>query len=148
MSFMRQTNRFLLLGFDIWGGENLELSFKIWMCGGSLEFLPCSQVGHIFREKMPYSKVNGSGDVFRRNSIRLAEVWLDDYAQYFYDRAGKDKGDFGNISDRVKLRHDLGCNSFKWYVENVYPNLKFPADSIAHGEVSVNIKLRNSRDNS
>ena len=55
------------------------------MCGGTLEIVPCSHVGHIFRKRSPYKWRTGV-NVLKRNSIRLAEVWLDEYKQYYYER--------------------------------------------------------------
>ncbi|CAH2048493.1 unnamed protein product, partial [Iphiclides podalirius] len=121
-------------GFDIWGGENLELSFKTWMCGGTLEIVPCSHVGHIFRKRSPYKWRTGV-NVLKKNSVRLAEVWLDDYAKYYYQRVGNDKGDYGDITSRKQLRENLGCKSFEWYLKNIYPELFIPGESVAHGEI-------------
>jgi len=121
-------------GFDIWGGENLELSFKTWMCGGSLEILPCSHVGHIFRSRSPYKWRTGV-NVLRRNSVRLAEVWMDDYKKYYYDRIGHDLGDFGDISERVELRKKLNCKPFSYFVKEIYPELFIPGEALAYGEV-------------
>ncbi|XP_050429711.1 putative polypeptide N-acetylgalactosaminyltransferase 9 isoform X2 [Adelges cooleyi] len=121
-------------GFDIWGGENLELSFKTWMCGGTLEIVPCSHVGHIFRKRSPYKWRSGV-NVLKKNSIRLAEVWMDDYAKYYYERIGRDLGDFGDIKARKDLRRKLKCKPFKWYLDNIYPELFIPGDAVASGEV-------------
>lgn len=60
---------------------------------------------------------------------------MDDYAKYYYQRIGSDKGDFGDISARVQLRNDLGCKSFQWYLDNIFPELFIPGDAVAQGEV-------------
>ena len=52
--------------------------------------MPCSHVGHIFRKRSPYKWRSGV-NVLKRNSIRLSEVWLDEYAKYYYQRIGHDK---------------------------------------------------------
>lgn len=71
-------------GMDIWGSENVELAFRVWLCGGALEVLPCSRVAHLYRVST-YS-FNGNAELIKdRNNNRLVEVWMDDkYKEYFY----------------------------------------------------------------
>lgn len=111
------------------------------MCGGTLEIIPCSRVGHIFRKKSPYKWRTGV-DVLRKNSVRLAEVWLDDYAKYYYMRTGLHTGDYGDVSERKQLRASLNCKSFKWYMETICPDVEIP-DNLAEGFVQ-NIAFYNT----
>uniref|UniRef100_A0A5F8GPH2 Polypeptide N-acetylgalactosaminyltransferase n=1 Tax=Monodelphis domestica TaxID=13616 RepID=A0A5F8GPH2_MONDO len=60
-------------GMDIWGGENLEISFR---------------------------------------------------EQYFSLRPELKLKSYGNISERIALRKKLGCKSFKWYLDNIYPEMQ------------------------
>ncbi|XP_078796096.1 polypeptide N-acetylgalactosaminyltransferase 13 isoform X2 [Oryzias latipes] len=134
-------------GMDIWGGENLEMSFRIWQCGGSLEIVTCSHVGHVFRKATPYSFPGGTGQVINKNNRRLAEVWMDEFKDFFYIISpGVMRVDYGDVSSRKALREALKCKPFAWYLENIYPDSQIPRRYYSLGEIR-NVETNQCVDN-
>jgi hypothetical protein len=58
--------------------ENLEISFRLWQCGGVLECEPCSRVYHIFRSGGGSYHVPGNH--VTKNKMRTATIWMDEFA--------------------------------------------------------------------
>lgn len=104
------------------------------MCGGTLLFVPCSHVGHVFRNQPPYSFEDAT---ISKNLRRLVDVWTDEYKAYFHKiMPDLDMVDAGDIQDRVELRNKLQCKSFKWYLDNIYPEAPLPKDFYHVGSVT------------
>ncbi|XP_012146100.1 N-acetylgalactosaminyltransferase 7 [Megachile rotundata] len=121
-------------GLLVWGGENFELSFKIWQCGGSILWVPCSHVGHVYRGFMPYNfgklAQKKKGPLITINYKRVIETWFDDkYKEFFYTREPLAQLlDHGDISEQLAFKKRKRCKSFQWYMENVAYDVfdKFP----------------------
>ena len=76
--------------------------------------------------------------------MRVAEMWMDDYKKYFY--ASTRIYSFKNIefnaeeeralAQRKLLREKLKCKPFKWYMENIVPEIDLPpSEAYLYGEI-------------
>jgi len=115
-------------GLWVWGGENFELSFKVWMCGGRSVWVPCSRVSHVYRGHSCSSCHSGSlankfggQPTTLRNYKRVVETWFDDdYKEFFYTREPLARFvDMGDITEQLKLKKDKNCKSFDWFMNEV-----------------------------
>lgn len=129
-------------GMEVYGGENVELGVRVWQCGGSVEVLPCSRIAHIERAHKPYTE-DLTAHV-RRNALRVAEVWMDEFKSHVYmawNIPQEDPGiDIGDISERKALRKRLQCKTFRWYLVTVYPEMRTYSDNIAYGVLQNSLK--------
>ncbi|CAH1787478.1 unnamed protein product [Owenia fusiformis] len=137
-------------GMDIWGGENVEIGFRTWMCGGQVLNVPCSRVGHTFKEinyafgkQKPGWKLE-KARVIQKNGMRVAEVWMGDLKKYFYAstrvfsarRVSFTKDELKSVEKRKREMAKLNCKSFDWYIKNIVPEMEIPpGDAIFYGEV-------------
>ncbi|KAK0097445.1 hypothetical protein PV326_001785 [Microctonus aethiopoides] len=140
--FSMDRNYFFELGsydeqMQIWGGENLELSFRVWQCGGSVEIAPCSHVGHLFRKSSPYTFPGGVGEILYGNLARVALVWMDDWAEFYFkfNPEAERLRDKQQVRSRLELREKLQCKSFEWFLDNVWPDHFFPKSDRFFGKI-------------
>ncbi|XP_068603762.1 polypeptide N-acetylgalactosaminyltransferase 15-like [Brachionichthys hirsutus] len=118
-------------GMLLWGEEQIELSIRVWSCGGSMEVVPCSRVAHLVRRHhQPYSFPDQ--EVRQRNKIRIADTWMNEYRKIFYRRDTLAyfirQSENPDIADRLRLKRSLACKDFHWYLKTVYPQLYIPED--------------------
>jgi len=113
-----------------WGGDHVEATLKVWRCGGHIEVVPCSRVGHLFRDEAgrPYSV---EIDQVVKNYARVAEVWLDEWIDHFYKvKPEARQMVVGDLTEARRVRETLQCKNMTWYLEHVATEMLWESDKI------------------
>ncbi|XP_043862049.1 putative polypeptide N-acetylgalactosaminyltransferase 11 isoform X1 [Drosophila santomea] len=115
-------------GLQDYGGDALELSLKVWQCGGLILAVPCSRVGVIHKsdelEAQMTPNRNPSLQV-QKNFKRVVDVWFDEYKLHFYRYNPRLRNLTAESLDKQRdLRRRLNCKSFGWYRSQVAPQIR------------------------
>ncbi|XP_029657469.2 N-acetylgalactosaminyltransferase 7-like [Octopus sinensis] len=130
-------------GLLVWGGEQYELSFKVWMCHGAVLWVPCSRIGHVYRgpgRSTASSKYTSQVPLSDLNHKRVVDTWFDEeHRKYFYRRHPELDGFSVDVRDQIALKNRLQCKSFSWFMKDVAPFLldsyPYPHENIHFGNV-------------
>lgn len=111
---------------------------------------PCSRVAHTFKP-FAYQFDGDREKIVQKNQMRLAELWMDDWKKYFlaatYNWPTKHtyltEDEKRSLDKRKIMKKNLNCTTFKWYMENIIPEVPSPPlDAVFYGEV-FNLKSEN-----
>eukprot|EP00928_Gymnodinium_smaydae_P034707 TRINITY_DN24534_c0_g5_i1.p1 TRINITY_DN24534_c0_g5~~TRINITY_DN24534_c0_g5_i1.p1 ORF type:complete len:1060 (-),score=203.22 TRINITY_DN24534_c0_g5_i1:130-3252(-) len=108
-----------------WGGENIDQSLRIWLCGGRIEVAEGAYVAHMWRDpKNPKTRLHypiPTKDVMR-NKARAVSAWFDDFKHKTfgdfpeYAQFVTGKSSIGDMSDFTTLKSRLTCAPFTSYL--------------------------------
>ncbi|CAF1220624.1 unnamed protein product [Adineta ricciae] len=109
------------------------------MCGGQVEWVSCSHVGHIYRGPRTRSMHPHGANHFQSH-INHLRVWMDDYKKYYLRRQPSHGHlEIGDTSAYKALRQRLNCSSFQWFMDNVAYEMKdkypVPPENVVWGEM-------------
>lgn len=118
-------------------GDRLALSFKIWLCGGMMEIMPCSHVGHLFDKLNQFDSDSNS-------LSQVAMMWLDDFKDNYFEmtKSSPPPQHELDMSQHLELRKKLQCHPFQWYIENVFPDLFAPSVALAQRQIQNAVKVK------
>ncbi|EER19164.1 Polypeptide N-acetylgalactosaminyltransferase, putative [Perkinsus marinus ATCC 50983] len=107
-----------------WGGENIDQSLRIWLCGGEIVNAQDSYVAHMWRvssnpKTRPRYTVPGGAVV--TNRYRAASAWFDEWLEKletFPAFSGFKTGEMTrpDISNILEIKKGLKCRPFAWFL--------------------------------
>lgn len=101
-----------------WGGENIDQTLRVWLCGGEMKVAFESQVAHMWRiDSRTRKNYQHIGDP-SVNRMRAVQGWMGvfgDKAKYEYP-LGRVKDRTGDLSNIWEVRDRLKCKPYVYYL--------------------------------